>query len=386
MPHRLPAPGDPAGTSLVHPEAGEGPPARRSSGLARLAVALAVLGCSHTEPFPPGSVDNPGPHDGTIPIRLTFDPGVDQFPGWLRDGSGLLYSYEVTTAPDHDRCLGLLPPGGGSRRVEQCATGDIPHDSTNALLSSAAGPGGQVAWVEVVGRRTLAGPQGGGLRVGRLGEGLNARLVQPLPYVSPGGLRHDMATHLAWLGDSALVYLGNELIYFAACSTCKLDTVPAGREIMLLNIGRNPISLEIVPGTFEATSLSVAPDGGVLYFTVAGDSRVYGRVLATGTVAVIHDFGALGIARDVSVNGTSLVAVVGGQVIYYSHPQYGPLQVDQGGTVYHIGLMTGVVTPITTADRLARHPAISPDGRQVAVEITAVAPLGPPDLYLYPAP
>jgi len=331
-------------------------------------------------------VDNPGPYDGTIPIRLTLDPGVDQYPGWLRDGTGLLYSYEVTTSPDHDRCLGLLPPGGGIRRVEQCATGDIPHDSTNALLSSASGPGGRLVWVDVVGLRTLAGPQGGGIRVGRLGEEPSARLVQPLPYVSPGGLRHDMATNLAWLGDSAVVYLGNELIHFAACSTCKLDTVPAGREIMLLKVGRNPISIEIIPGTFEATSLSVAPDGGVLYFTLAGDSRVFGRDLAAGTVAVVHDFGVLGIGRDVSVNATGLVAVVGGQVIYYSHPQYGPLQVDQGGTLYHLDLMTDVVTQLSAADRLARHPALSPNGRQVAVEITPVGQPGPPDLYLYPAP
>ncbi len=342
--------------------------------------------CSHTEPFRPGSTGNEGPHDGSLPVRLTFDPGVDQYPAWLPDGSGLLYSYELTGAPDHDRCLGLLPPGGGSRRLEQCATGDIRHDSTNALLTSAGGPGDLAAWVDVVGVRRLAGPQGGGIRVGRRGDQLGARLVQVLPYVAPGGLRHAMATNLAWLGDSAVVYVGNELVYPSACSTCKVDTVPVGREIVLLRVDRNPASLEVVAGTFEATSLSVSRDGAILYFTVAGDSRVFGRNLATGSVSIIHDFGVLGIARDVSVSGTSLVAIVGGQVSYFTDPQYGPMQVDYGGTLYHLAMGTSQVTPLSALDRAARHPAISPDGLHVAVELTATLQPGPPDLYLYSTP
>ncbi len=347
-----------------------------------------VLGtaCSHSEPFRPGSTGNEGPHDGTPPIRLTFDPGVDQYPAWLADGSGLLYSYQIQGTPDLDRCLGLLPPGGGSRRLEQCATGDIQHDSTNALLSSASAPGGLTAWVDVVGRRILAGPQGGGLRIGRRGDQLGARLVQAFPYVAPGGLRHAMATSLAWLGDSAVVYVGNELVYPSACSTCKLDTVLVGREIVLLKVDRDPAVLEIVTGTFESTSLSVAPDGSELYFTVAGDSRVFGRILGTGAVTVVHDFSALGIVRDVSVTATALVAIVGGQVAYFTDPQYGPMQVDLGGTLYHLALGTGQETPLSTPDRLVRHPAISPDGLRVVAEVTTTLQPGPPDLYLFSTP
>lgn len=383
MPTSLRASGVTAGTIMLQRQ-----PWRRAviaGSIAGLAIALYLAACTHSEPFPPGSVDNPGPLDGTAPVRLTLDAGVDQYPAWLANGSGLLYSYEVSGAPDHDRCLGLLPPAGGIRRVEQCATGDILHDSTNALLSSAGGAGGRVAWVDVVGLRTLAGAQGGGIRVGRLGQS-DAKLVQPLPYFAPGGLRHTMATHLAWLGDSAVMYLGTEMLYFAACSTCKLDTVPVGREIMLLKVNRDPASLEIVPGTFEATSLSLAPDATTLYFTILGDSVIYRRDLASGAVSVAHDFGSLGIVRDVSATATSLAAVVGGQVAFISHPQYGPLQMDFGGTLYHISLTTGTATPLSLPNLLTRHPAIAPDGSGVAVEVTSSLQPGSPDLYLYSAP
>ncbi len=372
------------------PPAGPTPPfGRRASRwrTCRLAAGtLVAAACTHAEPFRPGSVDNPDPHDPTLPIRLTLDPGADQYPSWLADGSGLLYSYEIGGPPDHDRCLGLLPPGGGSRRLEQCATGDLEHDSTNALLSTAGGPGALTAWVDVVGGRTLTGPQSGGIRAGRLGDQLGARLVQPLPYFAPGGLRHAMATSLAWLGDSAVVYVGNELVYPSACGTCKVDTVPVGREIMLLKVNRNPASLEIVPGTFEATSLALAPDDSLLYFTLAGDSRVLGRNLATGVVSVVHDFGGLGIVRDVSVTASALVAIVGGQVSYTNDPQYGPMQVDFGGDLYHLALGTGLITRLSEANRLARHPALSPDGTRVAVEITNPFVPGAPDLYLYSTP
>lgn len=362
-------------------------PDRPAARVARLtAIALLAAACSHTEPFRSDPAENPVPHDSTPPIRLTLDPGADQYPAWLPDGSGLLYSYELQAQPDRDRCLGLLPPGGGSRRLEQCATGDPTHDSTNALLTAAAGPGRRAAWVDVVGLRTLAGPQGGGIRVGPRGDQRGARLVQALPYFAPGGLRHAMATDLAWLGDSAVVYLGNELLYTSACSSCKVDTVPVGREIILLKVDRTPAALEIIPGTFEATSLALAPDGHLLYFTLAGDSRIWARQLQTGTVSLIHDFGGLGIARDVSVTATALVAVVGGQVTYFSHPQYGPMQVDAGGTLYHLVLGTGQRTPLSPAGQLARHPALSPDGRRVAVEITALLQPAAPDLYLYTVP
>lgn len=383
MPSSLRASGGSAGTTIVHPQPGRVATIRGS--MVGLVVLLGLAACTHSEPFPPGSVDNPGPLDDTPPVRLTFDSGVDQYPAWLADGAGLLYSYELTTVRDHDRCLGLLPPGGGVRRVEYCATGDLSHDSTNALLSSSGGPGGLTAWVDVVGLRTLAGAQGGGIRVGGL-TASDARLVQPLPYFAPNGHRHDMATHLAWLGDSAVMYLGNEMLYFAACSTCKLDTVPVGREIMLLKVNRDPVALEIVPGTFEATSLSLTPDATTLYFTVLGDSVIYRRDLVSGAVSVAHDFGSLGIVRDVSATATSLVAVVGGQVAFISHPQYGPLQMDFGGTLYHISLTTGAATPLSLPNLLARHPAISPDGSRVAVEVTSPSQPGSPDLYLYSVP
>ena len=50
-----------------------------------------------------------------------------------------------------------------------------------------------------------------------------------------------------------------------------------------------------------------------IYYTLGGDTRVYRRVLASGDVSVVHDFGAAGITRDVHAAGNRLTAIVGGR-------------------------------------------------------------------------
>lgn len=355
------------------------------SRLRALAALLMVAACGHSDPFPSGTVDDLGPITPGSPVRLTLSGGADRYPAWFRDGSRFLYSYQDTLLPDRDRCLGLLPAAGGTRLSGKCMPGDYSHDTTDALLTSAASASGRVAWFEVEGPRISAGPVRGALRVGTAAANDLGSSVQAFPYFSPTGKLHTMAASPGWLGDTALVYVGAEIIYIVDCALCRRDSVVTGREIMLLRLAGGTPTLEVVPGTGEATSVSPAPDGESIFYTVAGDTRVFRRDFGSGAVTTAHDFGPAGIARDVSVADSTLVAIAGGQVSYYADPQYGPIQRDAGGDLYHVNLNSGTETGLRIGLRL-RAPALSPDGSRIAVEQHSAAADVSPDLYLYEAP
>jgi hypothetical protein len=345
----------PRGPAGVHP--------LRSAGL--LAVLLGSA-CAHQDPFPSGEVPDGGPWSPTPPIQLTLSAGPDLAPAWLLDGSGLAYSFRPEG--DLDRCLGVLPPGGGTRRSEKCVRNDPARDSVDALTEVAAGPGGRAAWVDA---RSLNGhipPDRGAIRIGTLAPGDTGIPVRTLPYVAPSGATHAAATHLGWLDATRLIYIGADVFYTRACMSCKLDTVVVWREAMLLDLSAAPPAPQTIPNTAEATSLWPGGDGASIYYTRAGDTRVFQQVLASGAVSEVHDFGALGIARDVSVRGTSLVAVVGGRVSYGTDPLLGPVQRDGGGPIIAVNLTTGGERTLPFGTRLARRTVLAPDGQTIAAE------------------
>src|SRR5204862_101360 len=78
----------------------------------------------------------------------------DGVTAWLPDGSGLLYSFQRLDRPDHDRCLGLLPPDGGRLERMLCDANPAADDSTNVLTEPAPTGDGRVAYL-LVGSQTI---------------------------------------------------------------------------------------------------------------------------------------------------------------------------------------------------------------------------------------
>lgn len=342
----------------------------------RRAPSIAVLAglfvaCGHDLPLRPGSYTPDGPR-GTGPlIQLTFNPRTDLSPVWLPDGSGFLYTRERGDRKDLDRCLALLPPPGGSIARELCDRTPAADDSVDAYTSPAVAPDGRMAYVRAsapldVGR-PLA-PRYHELVLATLAEPSNARVLKALPYAGPSGRGHEEITQLRWLSDSVLVYVGQHVSYIPPCQNCPPDTLPSGLELVRLDFRSPAPVLTMLPGSDEASSVAVAaPD--TIYFTVNGDSRVFSLALSTDSVAVVHDFGAAGIARDVQVAGRRLVAVVGGNVSFFTDPAAGPIQKDDGGTLVLVDLDTGVETPLTPGGLPFRHPALAPSGSVVIAEL-----------------
>ncbi len=342
-------------------------------------------GCTHDGPFVPG-VYSPGvpPGAGSL-VRLTYNAGLDLAPSWLPDGSGFFYTTERFDRPDRDRCLALLPAAGGTIAREICNRVPAADDSVDAFAAATVAPDGRLAYVRTsapldVGR-PLA-PRFTELVVATLADPHRLTVLQSFPHVGPSGRGHDGVGQLRWLSDSVLVYVGQRVAYVPPCPRCPPDTIPSGLELVRLDFG-GPVPVpSMLPGSDQASSVAVT-GGDTVWFTVNGDSRVFRLVLSTDSLAVVHDFGSAGIARDVQVVGNTLLAVVGGNVFFIDEPAVGLLQRDGGGTIVAVDLSTGTETVVTPVGFLFRRIALDPNGTRLVAEFVTGATT---DLWLVEVP
>lgn len=331
-----------------------------------MAAALA-LACSHPEPFQNGELGSDTTFDAG-PL-LTLNLGADVRPGWLPDGSGLVYSFEDLGDPLLDRCLAVLPRSGGSRRDLPCARTFLSADSVDAFLVPAPGPGGQMLFVREVSVDGLITPLRGALQLSTIERPDSARTLLTYPYTAPNGKLHQGIDQIRWLSPTRALYLATTVAYPRPCGTCEADTVRTGIELVEVDFSGATAVIQPIANTDGASSVDIGASGDDVYFSRNGDTQVYHLVRSTGIVTPIHDFGAQGIARDVIVSGNQLIALVGGGVSYVVDPSLGPTQLDLGGDVWVANLVTGNQVRHGILDlRWFRRPRMSPQGTVVVAE------------------
>ncbi len=353
-------------------------------------LLLATLACGHEDPIAPGSGGATGPHTPGSPTRLTFGDRYESTPSWLPDGSGILHSFDRILGGQFDRCLGILPAAGGSRTLEFCALSPGSGDSVDALEGAGASPGGRLLyqWSQSDGPRTS--PNFSQLVLATLARPWEATRLTLVPYTLPGGRMHGRVARVDWLDDERAVYLGEDVIYAGFCGGCPPDTLRIGREGVLVDLRGASPALSIIPGTEDASSLAGAPGHAYLYLTYRGDSRVYRLPAAGGVPEVFHDFGVLGIARDLALGGGRLYAIVGGRVFVASDPSLGEWQEDSGGRLFVLDLDGAGAEEIPVGgQRFLRRPSPDPTGGPgVAVEgyeyVLFQTPLGDVDTLISP--
>jgi len=338
--------------------------------LARLALVLllVVFACDHPTPPEPVDYSPNGPFSNTIPRQLTFSTGPNLSPAWLPDGSGIIYVFERVDQPDGDRCLGILPAAGGTLRAEICNTSVAGADSTDAYGAPAVSTGGRLFFSRATALTRLqnAAPSYQDVAVAPFASPAAAQPVRTVPY-TVNGHQHYGVTQVRWLGDTAVVYVAQNVAYLTGCFGCNIDTLQTGIELARMDLKGAPGTVTTVPGTDSASSVALGA-GDTIYYTLANDSRVLRRTLGTGDTATVWDFAAAGIARDVQIRGVKLYAVVGGKVSYYHDPSLGPVQLDQGGVVHAVNLVFSSDAALPAAGRLYRHLALSPDGQRIVAE------------------
>lgn len=330
-------------------------------------VILVALACGHSDPFSSTPYGSTEPFDPTPPIRLTLNETADRSPAWLPDGDGIVYSTQPLGRADGDLCLAELPATGGSQRRLICDAASIGPAATEAIESPVVGPDGRLAFVRATSAVGAVTPDLQRLEVGPGMDASAAAEVQRVPYTIPGEPIHTGLIALRWQRADRLIFVGGGLGYRRLCLTCVLDTVVAGRKVVTLDLTPAGSVLSAVPRTEFASGVAAGASDDEILYTVGGDTRVFRRVLSTGEVAVAHDFGAAGVARDVHVAGGRLTATVGGRVAVSVDPDLGPLQWDSGGIIHVVDLASGADVTLD-GPGLFRRPALAPDGRRVVAE------------------
>jgi hypothetical protein len=313
---------------------------------------------------------------------MTYSTDPDLTPARSGTGDAWLYAYTVRTTGAVNRCIAGLPLEGGSRTRSYCDV-TLGRPGVNSTVTwPAESPDGKLAYFRTRGINSGGAQLSGALVLGSFASRDSGRILRSMPYpATPFPVRG--VTHLAWLDSHALIFVATQVYYRTNCPTCPpLDTLEGGIQIERLDVDQPPATPDIMPGTSLASSVDPVPDGTGFYFTLAGDSRVYHRQLATGATSTVHDFGAAGIARDVRVADSVLYAIVGGSVQVIVNDTVGTLQDDRGGFLMRVDLRTGASDSLQVQGLLLRHPSLQSASHRILVESTAPGL----DLWLVEAP
>ena len=344
-----------------------------------LALLLA-LACSHSEPFGAPDHELDGPLTGGEPARLTFGTAVGDA-AWTADGSAIVFAGGRYVGDRLDRCLSILPAEGGTVRREICNPSLFDSSITDFFATPYVSAGEQLAFY-YANRPGGGTPAFEGIYATTLAAPSVTTAVRALPFLGADGLFYKSISHLRWLGEAEIVFIAYAEAIVIPCEGCDAQVILHPRTLFRSGIAAGAAPAP-VPGTEFATSVAVGATADEIYFTLANDSRIYHRVVSSGAQSVVHDFGAVGIARDVHFGGGRLTAIVGGKVQVIVDP-VGPLQAaDQGGHLYLLEPGTGAVTRLSGDGRWFRRPALSPTGAALVGEGFAVLidqdPDGPPD-------
>jgi len=228
--------------------------------VAILAVVLVVCSCDHTKPFSvedPGSV---GPSSGAPPIQLTFSSGEDRQPS--ASSEAIVYSRLEPGRSDSDRCIAVLPAGGGTLLGAFCAGGAYADSMVDAWVEPAVSPDGRLAYVRDQGRP--------------LGMGPSTRRVVVTPLENPDSILFDLAIPLE-LADGRRATAVQQVSWPAPGTLRFL----VGEDVFVVNppaqpdTGFNPyrvVDVAVPSGArreyaaTEGTSFYAnAPDGGIWY-------------------------------------------------------------------------------------------------------------------------
>ncbi|HLS47734.1 MAG TPA: hypothetical protein VK012_04400 [Gemmatimonadales bacterium] len=333
-------------------------------------LALSVLAaCTHGEPPTAPVVGLDGPFLPGNPVRLTYAEGTLE-PGWTPDGASVFYSY-VRNGGNfqrrQERCIGVLPAGGGTLTREICSRTVFPVQVDDAFTSPAISAAGRLALHH---RGQPADPPAisNALLVMPFDAPAEYTVARSIPF--QGDMFYTTVSSVRWLGESRLAFVGwvTELLP-AACPTCDPPSAEYAQAILLVDPDA-PGTATLVPGTTSATSVTEGETPDVIYYTLTADSRIHRQVLSTGAVSVAHDFGAPAIVRDVHFVGGRIVAVTDGHTELLMGNS-GPVHVRDGGGRLQVVTPGGGPVPVAAPDNMwFRRPALSPDGTAIVAEGT----------------
>jgi hypothetical protein len=241
---------------------------RSRDSLVRSAAVLLVLNACHTDPYPTGPLGASGPFSSVVPIQLTFNPVVQYYdPRFTQDGKGILYQYSQERRGDDDRCLGLMPDGGGSATWTMCENRLSHADTSDSYGGFALDSTGQLIYLAATATKGKLGLEHVTLWLADTADPLRTRRqLLTLPR-AVGNASVDWLSEAAWAGPSEFYARADEFrLWPHQPLGGPSDTLPYGLMVVRGTITAAGASLEPVPGTEGVRSWSLAEQGQSIVF------------------------------------------------------------------------------------------------------------------------
>ena len=260
-------------------------------------LVLTLAACEHSQPFAVRDPDPLGPADDTLPVRLTFNPGPDEYPALTADW--IVYSTLDPGRADRDRCLAFLPLDGGTRLSTVCPGGPLPDEWQHALLQPAPSSDNRIAFVW---ERSAIGAWAGArrLQVAPVDAIDTPTLDLNVLFTLPSGERIIAVRQLTWTATEALRFVAGE-DYIDTNNG--VDTVFVPLALGEVDVGTG--TFRAIPGTEDAYTHGEAPDGGAWFLRTTDRRQLLHVEPATGTVTLAGTFGVsvviLGVVDGVPV-------------------------------------------------------------------------------------
>ncbi|MDX2260631.1 MAG: hypothetical protein SFU84_02895 [Gemmatimonadales bacterium] len=331
------------------------------------ALLLLAAACGHSEPYTTAPTQNDGPFSAGAPTRLTFGSSTDSAAALTSDGQGVLYFFTGFT--NGDRCIGLLPPGGGTRRWELCDTRFEAADSGKSYSAPALNSDGQLLYISALARRGRDAPDRTTLWLADSALPFQRRALISFP-INVGGQGVSWLSDAQWTGPESFIARAGLLNVQRACPNCTLDTtvVPAG--VVRGTITPTGATLSFVPGAESPEVMALAENGGVIVFMRSFTEVL--RVPATGgTPTLVAALPTSARVTGISCRGSECVLTqLGGTVAGGG----------EGTRIYRIRLATNAVDLLTTVAGRWAGPVLLPTGGDVVMQASTTPTR---DLYLF---
>lgn len=329
----------------------------------RFAPALLLLAaaCGHSEPFGSTPTLSDGPFSAAAPVRLTYNTLTDSAASLTEGGDGILYLY--TGNPNGDRCVGLLPLGGGTQRWSLCDTRADRADSAKSFSAVALGTDGRLLYQEALSRRGRPNPEATVLWLADSAKPFVRRALLTLP-TNVGGRPVSWFTDAVWVGPTEFIARSGQLTVDAACSGCLPDTLLAGVALMRGTITSSGVTLVTIPGTADITRHAIAENG--TSFVVVRNSATLERLpIAGGTSTPIATLPRAGTISGVSCRGAECLVT---QLVTRPLPAVG-----RDTWFYRVSLATNSATSLRLETGLWSIPLLLPTGGDAVLQPSATA-------------
>jgi hypothetical protein len=348
-------------------------------------LLLGAAACGHSEPFGTAPTSSEGPFVNATPARLTYNSFTDSAASLTSDGAGILYLY--TGSPSGDRCMGLLPAGGGTQRWYHCDARAGAADSSKSFSAPALASDGRLLYLQALSLRGRLNPDRTTLWLADSATPLVRRALIAFP-INVAGRGVSWLTDAQWTGADNFLARAGLLDVAKPCDRCTYDTTVVATGLVRGTITSTGATLGFVAGADDAQLYALAEGGASIVFTreQTPESIVFTRespaifrvATAGGTPTIIGTLPTSARVTGLSCRGSDcivtqlngLVAQLGGTVIGSA----------DGTHVYRVRLATNAIDLLTTVSGLWAGPVVLPVGGDVMMQASTTPTR---DLYLF---